>query len=309
MVRPSVACSVLAVAIAATPLLEAQAAGPIGSRPRRPGVREEQRRPVKAVEEPQTTLLQLVHEDPVVQKAMRYAFSFSDALPDFVCDQRTERFESRDNGAKWKKIDVVDAEVVYVERRENYRNIRLNGRPLRSFDSLDGTTSTGEYGTVLRNMFHPSVEAEFTYLQDDEIVGVPTRVYKVKVDERRSHWRIGFNDQHIEAAYRGRVWIAPENGAVLRIEMEAVRFPLGFGLASSEMAIEYEPIEIGAARPLLPVRSVNMACFTQEVLCRRNDLFFRNYRKFGVEATVDFGEEALDEPDEALDEPPTLKRP
>jgi len=290
----TIACFFLVVGLAS-----AQSAGPLGARRPRPGAEQRERK--KAVAEPQTAVFELTHEDPVIEKAMRYAFSFSDALPDFVCNQRTERFESRDNGAKWIKNDVIDAEVVYSERRENYRNIRIDGRPLRSFDTLDGTTSTGEYGTVLRNMFHPEVEAEFSYLQDDELVGTPTRVYSVKVDEQRSHWRIGFNDQKIDAAYRGRVWIEPETGAIFRIEMEAIRFPLGFGLASSEMAIEYEPIEIGTARPLLPVRSVNMACFTQEVLCRRNDLFFRNYRKFGVEATVDFGDEA--------EQAPELKKP
>lgn len=296
MAGRTIACFFLLVSLAS-----AQSAGPIGARPRRPGAAAEQRERPKAAPPPKTAVFELTHEDPVIEKAMRYAFSFSDALPDFVCNQRTERFESRDNGAKWKKNDVVDAEVVYSERKENYRNIRVDGRPLRSFDSLDGTTSTGEYGTVLRNMFHPEVEAEFTYEQDDELFGTSTRVYGVKVDEKRSHWRIGVNDQRIEAAYRGRVWIDPEAGAVFRIEMEAIRFPLGFPLTTSEMAIEYEPVEIGEARPLLPVRSVNMACFRDQILCRRNDLFFRNYRKFGVEATVDFGDEA--------DEAPELKKP
>ena len=282
----------LAVSLLAAVAASGQSAGPIRKRPRVGGApRPDSPPPPPALEELETVPFIAVHDDPVIVRAMEYAHAFGADLPDFLCNQVTERYSSRNLGKKWKHEDTVEAEVLYVDGRENYRNIRVDGRPLRSFDSLGGTTSTGEYGTILRNLFHPETTGGFKRGAADTIAGHEARIYEVRVDASSSRWRIGVNDQEINSAYRARAWIEEETGRVFRVEMEAIAFPPGFLLASSEITIDYSPVEIGYESRLLPLRSENLACFRQDMLCRRNEITFAGYRKFEAETTIDFGEQ------------------
>jgi hypothetical protein len=45
-------------------------------------------------------------------------------------------------------------------------------------------------------------------------------------------------------------------------------------------------VEAGGSRYLLPVKSENLACFRGRPRCTRNEIEFRNYRKFSVESQV-----------------------
>lgn len=270
-------------------LAAAQSAGPLGAgRPRPGGPPRSAPPPPAVVEAPAEPPFVAEHDDPAIKRAMEYAYEFRTELPDFTCRQVTTRRSSKNQGRTWNDDDVIEAEVVYADGRENYRNIRIDGRPLRSFDSLGGTTSTGEYGTILWNLFHPDTAAGFKRKGSEAIAGVQTRVYEMKVDSARSHWRISANDQQVAAAYRGRVWIDEETGGVYRVEMEAIAFPPGFPLATSELTVDYEPVEIGSDRRLLPVRSENLACVRRDPMCRHNETVFTDYRKFGAEATIEF---------------------
>lgn len=272
--------------------LAAQQAGPLtGGRPRPGGKPRPAVAPPPAVYEPEAAPEAFVaeHDDPVIARAMEYAHEFRNELPDFTCKQVTTRRSSRNRGRTWSADDVVEADVVYADGRENYRNIRIDGRPVRSFDSLGGTTSTGEYGTLLWNLFHPDTAAGFEGREVEEIAGVPTRIYEIRVDSDRSHWRIGAGNQQIAAPYRGRVWIEEETGEVYRIEMEAMWFPPGFPLATSELTVDYAPVEIGLVRRMLPIRSDNLACFSRGgEECRHNETRFTDYGKFAAETTIDF---------------------
>jgi len=50
--------------------------------------------------------------------------------------------------------------------------------------------------------------------------------------------------------------------------------------------VDYDWVDIAGTRYLLPVRSENLACFRGTLTCTKNEIEFKNYRKFEVESQV-----------------------
>jgi hypothetical protein len=82
------------------------------------------------------------------------------------------------------------------------------------------------------------------------------------------------------------VWIEPENGRTLRVEMGTKSLPTDYAVDKVETIVDYEWVKIGEKQYLMPVRSENLACETHMFNCTKNEIEFKNYRKFNVESQV-----------------------
>lgn len=222
----------------------------------------------------------------MIDRARWAAAEFARTLPDFVCDQITVRHEGDSRGSGWKQKDRVEAEVVYAGGQEEYRNIRVNGKRLKRGTPIDtGTWSIGEFATVLADILSNTTDAAFTPRGEAEAAGVEALVYGFRVPPERARWRIRFGSQ-VTPPYQGAVWIDPASARVLRLEMNTRQLPAGYPVDTVESVIDYGWVEIGGSRYLLPVKSENRACFRGKPRCTRNEIEFRNYRKFAVESEV-----------------------
>jgi hypothetical protein len=226
--------------------------------------------------------------DPVISDARAAATVFSAELPNFLVQQITTRYAGSRNVDNWRAIDVVTADVASVDGKEDYRNIRVNGRETtRPQDS--GSWSTGEFQVTLEDIFSPLTAASFKRAGEDRIAGRPSWVYDFTVEQSRSHWVLRTQaGQEYAPAYKGTVWIDRETGRTMRIEQQAVGLPRGFAYDKSESALEYGFVSIEGKRHLLPVESVNMACMSGSPQCSRNILQFKNYRKFSTDSNITF---------------------
>ena len=229
-------------------------------------------------------------EDPIIAKAKEAAESFTETLPNYICQQFTARFVNTSHITSWQAQDIVSAEVVYENGRESYRNLAINGKPIKKgMEELSGSWSTGEFGTLLRDVFSPATAAEFRYRRDSSIAGMSAAVYDYQVKRENSHWRIQVPSQSVYPAYKGSVWIDKKNGRVLRIEMQARSIPGEFPLDTVETAADYEYVRIGGIQQfLLPVRSESLSCQRGTSNCSRNTIDFRNYKKYSGEASITF---------------------
>jgi hypothetical protein len=114
--------------------------------------------------------------------------------------------------------------------------------------------------------------------------------YDFTVRKANSHWRIVDTSGHSEAPeYNGTVWIDKESHRVLRIEMRTNSLPPGFLYDKAESTLDYDFVRIGKANYLLPVKSANLACQSGTSTCMKNEIDFRNYRKYGAESDITFG--------------------
>jgi hypothetical protein len=226
----------------------------------------------------------------LIERARQWALSFTDTLPNYVCQQFTTRYLRVPGSRSWVAKDIVSANVVYEHGKEDYRNIAINGKPInKRMEDLPGSWSTGEFGTTLRSLFHPGRRAEFTYVKQSQMNGVSTWVYDYTVRREYSDWRIMLGSQSIIPAYTGRVWIDAGTAGVMRIEMSAINIPPEFPLDQVEASNDYGLVRLATAdQYLLPTHAETLSCERGSPICSRNTIEFRNYHKYTGEANIVF---------------------
>ena len=225
----------------------------------------------------------------LIERAREVAENFSEALPNYVCQQFTTRYSSRARPISWHAEDVVSAAVVYEEGKESYRNITVNGKAInKKMEEMGGSWSTGVFGTTLRNLFTRYVDAKFRFRKESFTSHLSAMVFDFEVAKANSDWEVMAEGQKILPGYRGAVWIDMQSARVLRIEKEAVNLPEGFPVSMVEAAVDYEFVSLGAEKFLLPVHSENLSCSRSDSYCGRNVIDFRNYHKYQGESKITF---------------------
>jgi hypothetical protein len=230
--------------------------------------------------------------DPLIEKATEAALDFTEGLPNYVCQEMMARYQSTTRPANWQALDVVGAAVVYEEGKEDYRDITVNGRPLKKgITQVDGAWSTGEFGTMLIDLLSPATAAQFRYRRDERTSGVITKVYDYTVKRENSHWQITMGSQTYRPPYKGSIWIDPATARVLRIEMQAFGFPDDFPTDDVESAMDYQYTRLGDTKQyLLPVHAETLSCQRGSDFCSHNAIDFRNYHKYSGESNITFGD-------------------
>lgn len=235
-------------------------------------------------------------DEPLIRRAADAAMEFTETLPSYVCTEQVTRMQSEGSPANFQTIDLVSMEVLYTDGREDYRNIQINGKKsVKKIEESGGAWSTGEFGTVLVNLFAPYTSATFHFRRDSRSGGVMAKMYDFEVPHDTSHWTIHTESQTYVPAYVGSVWIDPSTARVLRIEMEGKGFPDQFPLDHVESAIDFQYIRLGDTKQyLLPVHAETLSCQRSSSYCQRNVIEFRNYHKYTGESTITFGSPTKD---------------
>ncbi|HTD43683.1 MAG TPA: hypothetical protein VK687_05860, partial [Bryobacteraceae bacterium] len=233
-----------------------------------------------------------VEEDPVIKKAKEAAANYNSSLPNFFCRQMTTRYQSDHPKEGWQALDVVSADVAYENGHETYKNIKIGNKSTdKSMEDVGGSWSTGEFSSVLEDVFSPATGAVFRRSGQDSIHGRTAIVFKYDVTRERSHWRIITPSQLYYPAYRGSIWIDRETSRVVRLEMESRNMPLLFPFAKVESATDYDFVRLASPQTfLLPADAEVLSCEQGSDRCVRNHIEFRNYRKFGAESDITFDE-------------------
>jgi hypothetical protein len=247
----------------------------------------------------------------LITRARIAAFAFTDQLPNFLCDQITSRYESKTIKPSWKLKDKVELELMYVDGKEDYRNIRINGKPLKKGSPEDsGTWSLGDFGTTLADIMSANTNATFRKRNEsDSIAGIEVLLYDFTVEKANSHWEIRF-DGSIKPAYSGTLYIDPKTARVLRLEKQARNLPSTYAMDRVEQTVEYGWVEIAGQKHLLPVESVNLACFRDTFHCTKNEIQFKNYRRFGAESSISTTDSSVSfDGEEKAGEPPPPQKP
>jgi hypothetical protein len=229
-------------------------------------------------------------KEELIERAREYALNFTDNLPNYVAQQYTTRYMRIPGSKEWHAQDVVSANVVYENGKEDYRNVAINGKPVnKKMEELPGSWSTGEFGTTLRSLFHPGRQAQFTYVKQSYMNGMNSWVYDYKVSRENSDWHVSLGSQSIVPAYEGRVWIDEKTAQVLRIEMSATDIPRDFPLDQVEASNDYGFVRLATAdQYMLPTHAETLSCERGSPVCSRNTIEFRNYHKYTGEANITF---------------------
>ncbi|MEP7367205.1 MAG: hypothetical protein ABI972_28420 [Acidobacteriota bacterium] len=229
-------------------------------------------------------------DDPAIANAREAAATFIESLPRFSVKQNTTRYIQEQARAQWRALDVVQANLVYKDGGESYTDIRVNNKPTnKPFEEVGGLHSTGEFGTIMINLFDPESGTIFTRPTQLQLRGRKAWKYDFSVIRTRSELRIETPSQLFYAPYVGTVWIDFETSRVLRLEMQATELPKAFPFDTVEMNIDYDYIRLDSSKQfLLPTESEALNCIRGTPVCMKNSTSFRNYVKFDVQSDIIF---------------------
>lgn len=227
----------------------------------------------------------------LIEKARRVALNYTASLPDFLCTQVVHRYHDPRGDNRWQRLDVLTVKLSFFDRAEDYKLMEINGKPtVVDYMNTGGPTSKGEFGTLLLYLFHPQMKAEFRWKGWTTVQKQRAAVYSYKVDQEHTQYHVtlgivstGPND--VRAPYYGDVTVDPESGAILHVTQHAV-LPVGFPIREASSSVDYGYADVAGHRYLLPLRAeVTMSTGRYK---SRNEVDFKDYRKFQSEAVISF---------------------
>ncbi|HJQ25015.1 MAG TPA: hypothetical protein VKA60_13945 [Blastocatellia bacterium] len=221
---------------------------------------------------------------PLLEQTRYYVLETAKELPNFVVNQTVSRYVRTPEDKDWRLDDTLEIEITFLaERGEQFKVLRVSGKPTtQSYEELGGSTSTGEFGSMLMAIFVPQSKAQFKEVRRETYRGRPTVLYDFSVQKANSNATISDRStgQQVIAGYSGTLWIDTESKQVLRVEVAYSGMPARFPVSMSENAVEYDWVTIGEQRYLLPVHAELLMGRDSIHVYTRNVIEFRNYHKF-----------------------------
>jgi VWFA-related protein len=229
----------------------------------------------------------------ILDDARQHALGFVAKLPDFICSQSIRRLRSGASVNAWRQIDLLLLKLNYVNRNEDYQLLSINNRRTNeSYEAVIGHISRGEFGSWLEAIFNPETAAEFQFDSRHSVRGREAAVFAYKVDKKRSHYdmiyRQGPHTQLVAIGYHGRVYIDLASHQVTRLDVTADGVPKEFPFKPSSIRIEYGFTDIAGRQYLLPRYAETLVSTSRTRF--RNQIEFRDYRKFEAEALLRFSD-------------------
>ena len=270
----------------------------------------------------------------VLARARAAALETSQTIPDFMVKQLVTRSDARERTQNWRVRDRLTVAVSFRESAggEQYKLLAINGLPEAqgetergSYEQAGGSTTTGEFASLLLRLFVPESETEFKPVDTDTLRGRRTIVYEfvIKKDKARNKLIYGGGQgegrRETLTGLRGRIWIDRELSRVLRGEYTTTEVEPDFPITQLEKTIDFDWVTIGEEKYLMPVTAESIFTTTVSVTYydprrqmkvtepmtfqNRNEIRFRNYQKFGAEVKI------IEDVGDFEDEPEPEKKP
>jgi len=228
----------------------------------------------------------------VLDRARKWALSFTVNLPDFVCTQITKRSDNQgeEDSALKKRHDIV-TKVQFVDGAESYLTLTVDGKP--SETHIREISGMGEFGSTLQTLFQPGSPARFFHQGDSLVDGQPAVVYAVTHPSGYQLYTGVLHDgtlqNFVRVGYEGQIHVAKESSAVLRIVGEQIfGVPADFPVRQARFQIDYGPVDIEGSTYWLPLSSRDFLVGRRGWI-NQNENKWMNYRRFATKTTLDFG--------------------
>jgi hypothetical protein len=236
-------------------------------------------------------------QQKILDAAREYALNYSKSLPNFICAQNTRRYGDPTGAGNYRLYDNLLARLTYYEQHEKYETITVNDKPsTQAYESIGGSISTGEFGSMLMGIFDPQVDAEFGWSAWRTLNGHKAYVFKFSVDQPHSRWQIEDRDSHekISPAYSGFVWIDVKDNSILEFTQNAVDLPSTFRITEADTRLHYDTAEISGVPFVLPSKAVMHLRSGKDD--QKNEITFHNYHKYTADSSLKFDDIVSDTP-------------
>jgi len=219
------------------------------------------------------------------------ALNYTRSLPDFICTQVVKRYVDRYGRDRWTPIDTLTVKLSYFDQKEDYQLLTIDNKPT-SLDYMNsgGSTSRGEFGTILNVLFDPKSAGEFNWKNWTRLRKRRAAVYTYRVDRVHSSYVVSIqldeaNLAKTVAGFHGEFVADRDTNMLLHLTFEA-ELPASFPARQAVTSLDYDFAEVGGRQYLLPLQAEVEMRSTR--LHTRNSVTFHDYRKFEADATITF---------------------
>ncbi len=248
-----------------------------------------------------------IEQKRILAEVTDRARNYIAGLPNFICLQVTRRYGDVSGLENYRLIDTIAERLSYYEQKEDYKVVSINGIPATPgarHEQKNGASSSGEFGSILREIFAPATETQFDWERWATLRGKRMYVFNFHVSQLHSQYSI-YSDsvkRTVIAGYHGLVYADRDTKMVMRIKLEVEDLPVDFPIQSVDLDMNYDFMKISGQEYLLPLKS--------EIRSRdgrflsKNDVEFRMYNRFGAETNIQFGDVPDELPDDTTKEQP-----
>lgn len=256
-----------------------------------------------------------IRQHQILDLMRQYAMSYEQSLPNYICVRVDRRYVDPNAGDHYMSIGTILAKVSYNEGEEKYKVYSVNGKIVDTDMGGvggGGARSTGEFAGMMRSIFEPKSEAEFGWDHWATLRGRRMAVFNYFIDSGRSSYSITYADspgdeQRIITAYKGLVYADPNTGEIDRIKFIAVNIPRSFPVQETTEILDYDLVDISGQQYVCPLRALLLGRAGRQAW--KNEIEFRNYRKFGTESTITYDTNPNAPPPAPLDSSKTEEQP
>jgi hypothetical protein len=248
----------------------------------------------------------LVAQRRMVALAVDYLGKVLSKLPNFYATRTTARYEdtldkpesagtAAPGGQPFHPAGNSTATVVYRDGKEVVDPATAKGKKPEE----KGLITRGTFGPILSTVMVDAAHSEMDFSRWEQGTAGSQAIFHYTVPKNKSHYEVAYRtpsgqdqsyDLQQRTGYHGEVAINPDTGAILRLTVEADLDP-GLPILRADIAVKYEPVEIGGKSYICPVRSVSLSKGRTVVVLQDR---YGNSTSLGPEVTllsdVTFGE-------------------
>jgi hypothetical protein len=236
-----------------------------------------------------------VRQQQILSQIKDYALSYTKNLPNFICVEVIRRYVDPMSADHFQSIGNVLARVSYNQGQESYKVYSVNGRvedtSIERAAAGGGAISQGEFGSMMREIFEDKSGATFNWDHWATLRGRRMAVFNYAIGSGRSGYSISYSsgpgdEQRIYTAYRGLVYADQDTGEIARITFEATDIPQSFPVRQATEVLDYDLVDINGQQYVTPrAAKLYMTAGREKT---KNELEFRNYKKFGTESAITY---------------------
>ena len=229
-------------------------------------------------------------QQKVLAAITQNALNYSDGLPNFICMQVTRRYVEQNGSDNFRLTDTIAERLSYIEHHEDYKVISVNGTPVtnRKHEQLGGATSSGEFGSMLYEIFSPESHTEFQWERWGKLRDHVMHVFRFRVRLENSKYSITAEEvkRTMTVGYHGLIYADRDTNNVMRITMEADDIPADFPIRSASETLDYDSISLSGVKFILPLKVDMQMRDGRNTM--KNQAEFRLYNKFGADTSIIF---------------------
>ncbi len=207
---------------------------------------------------------------------MKFTGKTISGLPNFFATRDTIRFEDTPQSYR-ADMSAIPHRPLHAVGRSSDTMLYRDGREVvdssaekgeKSEPAAQGLTTTGVFGPILGRVLVDAAQGgKLVWSHWESGDGGPRAVFRYTVPREKSHYQVEyccvFSDNGGRvfqqfSGYHGLIAIDPNNGAILRVTLEADLKPSD-PLVRSDILVEYSPVEIGGKTYICPVKSVSIS--------------------------------------------------